>query len=63
MTGSSVLRIGIVGCGRAARIHLDRLLAQAEVAVVGCADTNLAHAQALSDAGRAGARVGAGALF
>ncbi len=52
MAGSSVLRIGIVGCGRAARIHLDRLLAQAEVAVVGCADSNLAHAQAL------GARVG-----
>ena len=48
MTGSSVLRIGIAGCGRAARIHLDRLLAQAEVAVVGCADSDLARAQALS---------------
>jgi predicted dehydrogenase len=48
MTVSSVLRIGIVGCGRAARIHLDRLLALAEVSVVGCADTNLAHAQTLS---------------
>ena len=41
MTGSSVLRVGIVGCGRAARIHLDRLLAHGEVAVVGCADTEL----------------------
>ena len=27
MMGTSVLRVGIVGCGRAARIHLDRLLA------------------------------------
>jgi predicted dehydrogenase len=32
------LRIGIVGCGRAARIHLARLVAQAGVQVVGCAD-------------------------
>ena len=58
MVGSSELRIGVAGCGRAARIHLDRLLAQAEVAVVGCADTNLAHAQAL--AARAGQVRGSG---
>ncbi len=46
--GGSVLRIGIAGCGRAARIHLDRLVALAEVAVVGCADSDRSCAEALA---------------
>ena len=43
-----MLRIGIAGCGRAARIHLDRLVALAEVAVVGCADSDRSCAEALA---------------
>jgi len=43
----SVLRIGIVGCGHAARIHLGRLLALEGVQVVGCADPDLSAAEAL----------------
>jgi predicted dehydrogenase len=45
---TSSLRIGIAGCGFAARVHLDRLLALEGVRVVGCADPNLAAAQALA---------------
>lgn len=45
---NAVLRIGIVGCGRAARIHADRLLSLPEVAIVGCADQDLAGAEALA---------------
>ena len=41
---TSALRIGIAGCGMAARIHLDRLLALEGVAIVGCADPDLAAA-------------------
>lgn len=37
----SRLRIGIAGCGYAARVHLDRLIATQQVLVVGCADTDL----------------------
>src|SRR6478672_10717427 len=48
MMGTSVLRIGIAGCGRAARIHLDRLLALPEVQVVGCADSDEGCAQAMA---------------
>jgi len=48
MMGTSVLRIGIAGCGRAARIHLDRLLALPEVQVVGCADSDEACAHAMA---------------
>ena len=44
--GTSVVRIGIAGCGMAARIHLDRLLALDGVAIVGCADPDLAAAAA-----------------
>ena len=43
---TSLLRIGIVGCGFAARVHLDRLLALESVRVVGCADPDLAAARA-----------------
>jgi predicted dehydrogenase len=46
--GTSVLRIGIVGCGRAARIHLDRLLALPQVAIVGCADPDRACTESLA---------------
>jgi len=48
ITGGSVLRIGIAGCGRAARIHLDRLVALAEVTVVGCADSDRSCAESLA---------------
>ena len=47
--GATVVRIGIVGCGQAARIHLDRLLAEEDVAIVGCADPDVQAARALAD--------------
>src|SRR5205823_6118922 len=46
--GTPMLRIGIAGCGRAARIHLDRLLALSEVAVVACADPDRSCAESLA---------------
>jgi predicted dehydrogenase len=46
---TSELRIGIAGCGTAARIHLDRLLTLDGVTVVGCADSDQAAANALAD--------------
>lgn len=58
MAGGERLRIGIAGCGMAARIHMDRLLAQPEVTVVGCADSERSRAEAL--AGRASEGQGAG---
>lgn len=45
---TSTLRIGVVGCGFAARVHLERLLAIEEVAVVGCADHDLGAARTLA---------------
>jgi predicted dehydrogenase len=56
--GAPEIRIGIAGCGTAARIHLDRLLTLDEVAIVGCADSDLAAAQTLADrvVQRAGSR-------
>jgi predicted dehydrogenase len=45
---SELLRIAIAGCGLAARIHLDRLLALDSVQVVGCADPDRAAAEALA---------------
>ena len=54
---TSVVRIGIAGCGLAARIHLDRLLALDGVAIVGCADPDLQAARGLAD--RASVRDGA----
>jgi predicted dehydrogenase len=50
-----LLRIGIAGCGLAARVHLDRLKGLDGVQVVGCADTNLDAARTL--AARAGGEV------
>jgi predicted dehydrogenase len=48
MASSVLLRIGIAGCGYAAQVHLDRLLAIDAVQVVGCADTDLDAARALA---------------
>lgn len=44
------VRIGIIGCGHAARVHLGRLAAIEGVRIVGCADTDLACARAFADA-------------
>jgi predicted dehydrogenase len=49
-----VVRIAIAGCGVAARIHLDRLLALDGAQIAGCADTELQAAEGLAD--RASAR-------
>src|SRR5262249_7125730 len=53
------LRIGIAGCGLAARVHLERLVALEGVRVVGCSDPDRAAAGGL--AARVPARAGAGA--
>ncbi len=45
---TELLRIGIAGCGYAARVHLHRLLALEGVRVVGCADPDRAAAEALA---------------
>lgn len=45
---STLLRIGIAGCGHAARVHLERLVAIEGVRVVGCADPDLAAAEAMA---------------
>lgn len=45
---TSGLRIGIVGCGQAARIHADRLLGEPDVEIVGCADVVAEAAEALA---------------
>jgi predicted dehydrogenase len=54
---NSLLRIGIAGCGQAARIHVDRLLGQPDLQIVGCADSERASAEAL--AGRIAEKSGA----
>jgi predicted dehydrogenase len=46
---TSSVRVGIAGCGTAARIHLDRLLALDRVEIVGCADPDFPAARALAD--------------
>jgi predicted dehydrogenase len=55
---TQAVRIGIAGCGVAARIHVERLLARDEVAIVGCADPEPKAALALAEraSGSAGAR-------
>ncbi|APW61225.1 Gfo/Idh/MocA family protein [Paludisphaera borealis] len=45
---TSVLRIGIAGCGQAARIHVDRLLDQPDLEIVGCADSHRESAEKLA---------------
>ncbi|WP_165251816.1 Gfo/Idh/MocA family protein [Paludisphaera soli] len=54
----SLLRIGIAGCGQAARIHVERLLREADVQIVGCADPLRESAESLAEAiaAKAGAR-------
>jgi predicted dehydrogenase len=59
--GASVVRIGIAGCGSAARIHLKRLLALEGVEVVGCADPDQAAAANLADSVAADRPTGRGA--
>lgn len=49
--GTSGFRIGIVGCGSAARAHLGRLLAIEGVSLAGCVDTDLDSARKLAEAG------------
>ncbi len=44
------VRIGIIGCGHAARVHLGRLAAVEGVRIVGCADPDDSCARALADA-------------
>ena len=56
--GTSVLRIGIAGCGMAARIHLERLLPLDGVAIVGCADPDRSAAEAFADRASRGSRHG-----
>lgn len=45
---NSVLRIAIAGCGQAARIHVDRLLTQPDLEIVGCADSERESAETLA---------------
>src|SRR4051812_11491466 len=45
---TEMLRIGIAGCGQAARVHLERLLAIDGVRVIGCADVDLSRAEGLA---------------
>lgn len=45
---TTMLRIGIAGCGHAARVHVERLVALEGVRVVGCCDPDLDAAEALA---------------
>ncbi len=45
---TETLRIGIAGCGYAARVHLERLVSLERVSVVGCADPDPVAAEALA---------------
>lgn len=47
--GVAMLRVGIAGCGRVARVHLARLLAHEGVRIVGLADPDPAAAADLAD--------------
>lgn len=49
-----MLRLAIVGCGRAARIHLGRMIRLDGVRVVACADVDEAAARALAESVPAG---------
>ena len=53
-----MVRIAIVGCGRAARIHLSRLVARSSSRIVGCSDSDPEAAQALVDSTPSQAREG-----
>lgn len=52
MTERVRLKIGIAGCGRAARIHLGRLLLLPDVEITGCADSDRESAEALAQTAR-----------
>jgi predicted dehydrogenase len=45
---NSLLRIGVAGCGQAARIHVERLLSDPDVRIVGVADAVRDSAEALA---------------
>ncbi|HEV3165352.1 MAG TPA: Gfo/Idh/MocA family oxidoreductase [Isosphaeraceae bacterium] len=61
---TSVLRIGITGCGHAAHVHLRRLLGLKGVKVVGCADPDADAAQSLvAEVGALGSDHGPAASF
>ncbi|WP_165066545.1 Gfo/Idh/MocA family protein [Paludisphaera rhizosphaerae] len=47
---NSLLRIGVAGCGQAARIHVERLLKESDVQIVGCADAVKESAESLAEA-------------
>lgn len=49
MATTMVVRIGIIGCGRAARVHLARLCALDGVIIAGCADPDEIAARALAE--------------
>ena len=49
MTGSVRLRIGMAGCGRARRLHVDPLLALDKVEFAGCADRDRGCAESLAE--------------
>jgi predicted dehydrogenase len=55
---TSLLRIGIAGCGHAAQVHLGRLLALDGVRIVACADRDLEAARALAASVSADGSVG-----
>ncbi len=45
---NTLLRIGVAGCGGAARIHVERLLADPDVRIVGVADSGRGSAETLA---------------
>ncbi|MGO9599101.1 MAG: Gfo/Idh/MocA family oxidoreductase [Isosphaeraceae bacterium] len=49
MTGSARLRIGMAGCGRARRLHVDRLQVLVKVGFAGCAGPDRGCAESLAD--------------
>lgn len=48
-TWAKPVRLGIVGCGRAARIHAERLARIDGLSIVGCADPDLSAARGLAE--------------
>ncbi|ODT99515.1 MAG: oxidoreductase [Planctomycetes bacterium SCN 63-9] len=47
-TGTTQLKLGIAGCGRAARIHAERLVKIGGITIVGCSDPDLSAARGLA---------------
>ncbi len=46
---SNLVRVGMIGCGMIARLHVQRLVADERASVVGLFDTNRATAERLRD--------------